>query len=82
MVQLDWFLGRLFGLLIKTGLPLIGNEPKPLANRILVPLGLTATASPTTAAIQEKIFGFGMNTLKIWNEEMDDINLLKNLIYW
>ena len=81
MIQLEQFLGRLLGPLTKTALPLIGSVPKPLANSILVPLGLIATTSPTTAAIQEKIFGSGMKTLIISNEEMDDINLLKNLVY-
>ena len=51
MVQLEWFLGRLLGPLIKAGFPLIGNVPKLLAYSILIPLGLIATASSTTAAI-------------------------------
>ena len=39
----------------------------------LMPLGLTAAASATDAAIQKKTFGSGMTTLAIPNEEMDDI---------
>ena len=39
------FLGRILGLLLKNGLPLIGNVLKPLAKIILIPLGLTATAA-------------------------------------
>ena len=38
------FLGRILGLLLKNGLPLIGNVLKPLAKIILIPLGLTAAA--------------------------------------
>ena len=49
--QLGGFLGRLLGSLLKTGLPLIGNVLKPLAKSVLIPLGLTAVASATDAAI-------------------------------
>ena len=38
------FLGRLLGLLLKTGLPLIGNVLKPLAKSVIIPLGSTAAA--------------------------------------
>ena len=40
--QSGGFLGGPLGLLLKTGLPLIGNVLKPLANSVLIPLGLTA----------------------------------------
>ena len=52
MIQSGGFLGRLLGPLLKTGLPLIKNVIKPLAKSVLIPLGLTATAS---AAMQEYI---------------------------
>ena len=42
------------------------------AKRVLIPLGLTAAAA-TEAAIQKKVFGSGMTTLILSNEEMDDI---------
>ena len=45
MLQSRGFLGRLLGPVIKIGLPLIKNLLKPLAKRILIPLGLTAAAS-------------------------------------
>ena len=45
MIQSGGFLGRLLGLFLKTGLPLIKNLIKPLAKNILIPLGLTAAAS-------------------------------------
>ena len=38
------FFDRLLGPLLKTGLPLMGNILKPLAERVLIPLGLTAAA--------------------------------------
>ena len=49
------FLGRLLRPLLKTGLPLIKNVLKPLAQTFLIPLGLT-TAAATDAAIQKKMF--------------------------
>ena len=51
------FLGRLLGPLLKTGLSLIGNVLKPLAKRVLIPLGLTAAAAATDATIHNKMFG-------------------------
>ena len=66
------FIGRLSGLLLKTGLPLIGNVLNPLARSVLIPLGLTAAASATDAAVHKK-FGSGNTTLIISNEEMNDI---------
>ena len=67
------FLGRLLGPLLKTGLPLIGSVLKPLAKNVLIPLGLTAAASATDAAIPKKMFGSGTTTLIISNEEKNDI---------
>ena len=49
------------------------NVPTPLAKSILVPLGLTVTASATDAAIQKKKFCSGMTTLIFSNEKIDDI---------
>ena len=65
------FLGRLLGLLLKTGLPLIKNVIKPLAKSVLTPLGLTA-ASAADAGIHEKILGSGSTILIISNEEIND----------
>ena len=67
------FLDRLLGPLLKTGLPSVKDVLKPLAKSILVPLGLTEAASATDAALHNKMFGSGMATLIIWNEEMNDI---------
>ena len=58
------FLGRLLGPLLKTGLLLIANVLKPLAKKVLIPLGLTAAASATDAAIHKKMLelaSFGLS---------------------
>ena len=55
-------LGRLLGPFPKTGLPLMKNVLKPLAKSVLIPLGLTAAASATDAAIHMKMFGSGTTT--------------------
>ena len=67
------FLGRLLRPLLKTRLPLMGNVLKLLAKRVLIPLGLTAAASATYAAIHKNIFGSGFTTLIISKEEIEDI---------
>ena len=71
--QSGGFLGRLLGPLLKTGLPLIGSVLKLLAKSVLIPVGLTTSASATDAAIHKKMFGSGVTTLIISNEEMNDI---------
>ena len=67
------FLGRLLGPLLKSGLPLIGNVLKPLANSVLTPLGSPLAASVTDASNHKKMFGSGATTLIISNEEMNDV---------
>ena len=49
------------------------NVLKPLAKSVSIPLGLTTALSTTDAAIQKKMFGSGVTTLIILNEEMKDI---------
>ena len=71
--QSGGFLDRLLGPLLNTGLPFIGRVPKLLAKSILIPLGLTAPASATDAAIHKKMIGSRFTNLIISNEEMDDI---------
>ena len=73
IIQSGGFFGRLLGPLLKTGLPLIKNVVKPLAKSILIPLGLTATASAADAGIHKKMLGSGTTTLLISNKEMNDI---------
>ena len=68
------FLGRLLGPLLKTGSLFLGNILKPLAQSVLLPLGLTAAAAAATdAAIHKKMIGSGFTTLIISNEEINDI---------
>ena len=56
------------------------NIVKPLAKSILILLRLTAAASTTDAAIHNKMFGFGIKTLIISNEEMNDIIKIVKLL--
>ena len=58
-------------------MPLTENVLKPLAKRVLIPIGLTAAGSATDAAIQKKTFGSGMTTL---NEEVNDIMKVVKLL--
>ena len=53
----------------------------PLAKSVLIPLGLTATASAADAGIHKKILGSGNNTtLVISNKDIDDlIKIVKSL---
>ena len=67
------FSGRLLGILLKTGLPFIGNALNPLVKSVLIILELTAAASVTDAAIHKKMLGVGATTLLISNEERNDI---------
>ena len=78
--QSGGFLDGLLEPLIKTGLPLTGNVLKSLAKSVLILLGLTAAASATDACIHKKMFGSGVITLIISNEEMNDImKIVKSL---
>ena len=54
MIQWGRFLSRLFGPLLKTGLPLIKNVIKPLAKHVLIPLRLTAPAPAADTGIHKK----------------------------
>ena len=67
------FLGRPFGPLLKTVLPLMKNVVKPFAKSVLIPLGLTAAASAADAGIHKKILGSGTTALIMLNDEMEDI---------
>ena len=83
MIQSGEFLGRLFGPLLKNGLPLMKSVIKPLAKSVLIALGLTASGSAADTGIHKKILGSGHNnntTLIISNDEMDDIlKIVKSL---
>ena len=59
---------------------LIKNVLKLIAKNVLIPLGLTEAASAKDAVIQKKMFGSGVTTLMISNEEMNDImKIVKSL---
>ena len=60
MIQSGGFLGRLLGPLLKTALTLIKNVIKPLAESVLIPLGLTAAASAADAGIHKKYWNQGI----------------------
>ena len=61
------------------GLSLMKNVLTPLAKTVLIPLGLTAVASATDAAIQYNIFGSG--TMVVFsNEKIDDIIKIVNFL--
>ena len=60
MIKSRGFLCRLLGPLLKTGLPLISNVIKPLANSVLIPLGLMAAASAADAGIHKKYWDQGI----------------------
>ena len=55
------------------GLPLMKIVVTPLAESVLIPLGLSAGMSAADSAIQKKIYGSDTATLIIANEEMEDI---------
>ena len=71
MIQSGGFLGRLRGLLLKTGLPLMKNVVKPLVKSVLIPSRLTAAVSAAEAGIHKKnlrIRNNNASNIKWWNE--------------
>ena len=68
IIQSSGFLGKIPGLLLKTGLSLLESVIKPLGL-----LGLTVASSAIDAGVQKKIYGSGTTTLINSNEEMNDI---------
>ena len=54
MIQSGKFPGRLVGPLLKTGLTLMKNVIQPLAESVLMPLGLTAAASAPDSGIHKR----------------------------
>ena len=68
MIQSGGFLGRTVDPLPKTELPLMKDVVQPLAESILILLGLTATASAAGAGIHKKILCSGTTTLIISNK--------------
>ena len=60
----DGFLGRIYGPLLKTDLPLMKN--------LLIPLRIAAASAAADAVIHIKILGSRTTTLIIPNEKMED----------
>ena len=61
---------------------MIGNVIKPLAKSVLIPLGSTAEASATDAAIHKKMFGSGTHPLDPVEQTIlitsnEEINIMK-----
>ena len=59
--QSGGFLERFLGPLLRTGLLLMKNVLKSSAINVLIPLGLTATATATDLVLQKKIFESDIN---------------------
>ena len=55
MIQSGGFLGRVLGLLLRTGIPLTKIVIQPFVKSVLIPLGLTAAASAADAGTHKKI---------------------------
>ena len=64
IIQSGGFLGELRGPLLKTRLPLIKDVIKPLAQSVLIPLGLTAAAYAADAGIQKNTW--------LWNNNLNN----------
>ena len=65
MIQSGGFLGRIIGLLLKTGLPLMKNAIKLLAKSVLITLGLTAAASTSDAGTHKKNLWIRSSSLRL-----------------
>ena len=80
IIQPGEFLDKFLGPLLKTGLPLMKNLIKPLAESVLIPLVLTASASAADVGMHKTFLGSGTTTLMILNDEMKDvIKIVKSL---
>ena len=63
------FLGRMLRPILKTGLLLRKNVLKPLAKRVLIPLGLTTAASATDTAIEIVFIWYDYTDNLKWRNE-------------
>ena len=64
IIQSGGFLSKLFGPLLKTGLPLIKIVIKPLAKSVLIPLGLTAAAGAGIHKKNTRNWKYNLNNFK------------------
>ena len=65
--------GGNLGRLLISFLPKLIKTAILLGKNILAPLGLNAAMSATDAAAQKKIYGSGLTTLIISNDDLDDL---------
>ena len=65
--------GGNLGRLLMNFLPKLIKPAISIGKNILAPPGLIAAMSATDAAIQKKIYGSGMTTLIISNDDLDDL---------
>ena len=65
--------GGNLGKLLMSFLPKLIKPSISIGKNILVPLGLSAAMSATDAAIQKKMYGSGMTTLTISNDDLNDL---------
>ena len=81
MIHWGGFLGRLLSPLLKTGLPLMKNEIKPLAKSVSTPVGWSSAVSAADAGIHKRALGSGtkITTLMTPNDEMEGV--IKNVKY-
>ena len=80
MIQQGGFLGRLLGLLLKTGVLLMKNLIKPLAKSLLIPLGLNASAGKHKKILGSTKRPSHNRTLIVSNDEMKNIiKIVKSL---
>ena len=82
MIQSWGFLGKVLGPLLKTGLPLMENVSKPLAESVLIPLESNAAASAADGAIHKKILESRTTILILSNNEIKDMKIVKSLKYF
>ena len=80
MIQPGDFFGKLLGPLLKTGLRLIKTVIEPLAESVIIPLGLTAAAAAAAdAGIHKIILESGTTALIISNEMEVIMRIVKSL---
>ena len=65
--------GGALGLILARFLPKLIKSALSLGKNILAPLGVSAAMSATDAAIQKKVHGYGIKTVKFSNKDLDDI---------
>ena len=65
--------GGNLGRLLMSFLPKLIKSTISIGKNILAPLGLSAAMSATDAAFQKKMYGSGITTLIISNDDLDDL---------